>query len=729
MKILKRVAAIALGIIVGGSVIVPASGNAKIAFKDIRGHWAENIVNEAVANYVMKGNPDGTFKPDNFITREEFFSAVTNIMTDTPDISNVNLPFSDVKSYEWYVKAIKIAFASGLTNGLGDGTFGIGKNITREEAAKIVSGIVPTNDLSGAGYKLAKDAGEVSDWAIKGVDIMYKKGYMRGDEFGFLRPKSPLTRAAAAKILLEVKRSEKNISGSADKVVSGEFTKGDGTQANPYQITNAAQLNNVRKFIGKKAYFMLKNDIVVDADFAKVVPMTKIGNKEMEDVQKDNWSNGNFEPIGNPEMPFDGVFKGEGYKIKGLDIRGLGAMKNINIYTGYTGRKTAANFTGLFGAMTKNAVISDLVIDSGRFEGASSTGALCGKASGTITGSTVMDNVIVKGDIGTGGVVGEAEKTAVISGVTNRANVYGSNGVGGIAGLMNAGAVITSCTNAGTVETKDYNAGGIVGKPTENIECKIEKCRNEGNIKGTGVNGGIIGSGQKCSIISCSNAGKIEGNGAGGIAGSTDATIEKCTNSGAVSGNFAGGIAAMAGENALIQLCINEEKITGVANVGGIVGENINGIVKNVYNRNEVSGNVRVGGLVGKNTGRVQYGYNASRVGGSVSGSVIGENKGRFKNLIWLEGSSKSGLGESTVKETLWEPCAVTEKELNGEKKVDNGDRTYFMIIDKLNQDNSVKWKYLYEAVAGVKSGDDAGNNISETDVLGGTYLYPVFEL
>lgn len=233
------------------------------AVTDTKGHWAERIINEAVANYIMQGSDDGTFKPDKHITREEFFAAVTNILTDKPDTGNTVIKFSDVKEGEWYVPYVKIAVAAGLTSGTGDGAFGIGRNITREEAAKIVAGVVYTEGLTGAGYLAAKDADKVSSWAIKGVDIMYKKGYIKGDESGNFNPQGLLTRAAAAKILLEVKKHENVINSSVNQQLKGEFTKGNGTKENPYQITNSAQLNNVRNFADKKAYFVLKNDIKI----------------------------------------------------------------------------------------------------------------------------------------------------------------------------------------------------------------------------------------------------------------------------------------------------------------------------------------------------------------------------------------------------------------------------------------------------------------------------------
>ena len=72
-------------------------------FSDISDHWAKSIIAEAASLKILGGYPDGTFKPDNLIRREEFFKLLTNIMTEKPDTANTKIQFSDVVADEWYV--------------------------------------------------------------------------------------------------------------------------------------------------------------------------------------------------------------------------------------------------------------------------------------------------------------------------------------------------------------------------------------------------------------------------------------------------------------------------------------------------------------------------------------------------------------------------------------------------------------------------------------------------
>ncbi|MDF2678496.1 MAG: S-layer y protein, partial [Bacillota bacterium] len=71
--------------------------------KDYTGHWAESTIQKWVDEGKIKGYSDGSFKPDNKITRAEFVQLVNNSLVDYT--SQTATPFADVKSGEWYEKA------------------------------------------------------------------------------------------------------------------------------------------------------------------------------------------------------------------------------------------------------------------------------------------------------------------------------------------------------------------------------------------------------------------------------------------------------------------------------------------------------------------------------------------------------------------------------------------------------------------------------------------------
>src|SRR5450830_653727 len=102
---------------------------------DIQGHWAEQTISKWVDSGYISGYPDGTFKPDNSITRAEFITLVNKAYgyTETAPIT-----FSDVSPDAWYAHAVAVAIAAGYINGFPDGTMRPDSLISREQAATII---------------------------------------------------------------------------------------------------------------------------------------------------------------------------------------------------------------------------------------------------------------------------------------------------------------------------------------------------------------------------------------------------------------------------------------------------------------------------------------------------------------------------------------------------------------------------------------------------------------
>ena len=107
---------------------------AKPAFTDTPSEWYNKYINAAVEKGLMKGYPEGTFKPNAPITRAEFTYMISVI--DKKDKGAV--PFADVKGH-WAEDAIGREFAAGRIAGYPDGSFRPDANITRAEAAKILN--------------------------------------------------------------------------------------------------------------------------------------------------------------------------------------------------------------------------------------------------------------------------------------------------------------------------------------------------------------------------------------------------------------------------------------------------------------------------------------------------------------------------------------------------------------------------------------------------------------
>lgn len=113
-------------------------GTTEISFPDVKeGDWFYSYVQTGVANTIVSGNPDGTFRPANAVNRAEFAKMVVNACG--LEKSSLDSPFSDVEASAWYKESVVTAWAWSVVDGYSNGTFQPNGVITRSAAAKMVA--------------------------------------------------------------------------------------------------------------------------------------------------------------------------------------------------------------------------------------------------------------------------------------------------------------------------------------------------------------------------------------------------------------------------------------------------------------------------------------------------------------------------------------------------------------------------------------------------------------
>ncbi|WP_132995608.1 S-layer homology domain-containing protein [Sporanaerobacter acetigenes] len=193
--------------------------NSVLAFAeptDIEGHWAKEYILELVEKEIVKGYSDGTFRPENNITRAEFYKIVNYMMKIREE---ENVEFKDVSSKDWFYLEVKKGVKAGYIE-KGE-ALKPNEPITREEVVKII-GIV--FDIKNEDYKLNfKDYKEID----KSVEIylkgMVEKGYISGYSDGTFRAKKNITRAEAAKIIMGVGNEILDVKGEYRKDIKGNL--------------------------------------------------------------------------------------------------------------------------------------------------------------------------------------------------------------------------------------------------------------------------------------------------------------------------------------------------------------------------------------------------------------------------------------------------------------------------------------------------------------------------
>ena len=186
-----------------GNFKVKNDDNTSIIVNDIKNHWASSDINNFINKGYISGYQDGTFKPNNDITRAEFVKIVNRVFGFT---EKGTVTFNDVKSSDWFYNDIAIAQKAGYINGKTLTTFAPNDKITRQEVAVILTNIMNNKDTVYDRINTFTDGYKTSSWAKSSVEGAIEAGYLRGNDKGLLNPTGNITRAEAVTMLSRVKK-------------------------------------------------------------------------------------------------------------------------------------------------------------------------------------------------------------------------------------------------------------------------------------------------------------------------------------------------------------------------------------------------------------------------------------------------------------------------------------------------------------------------------------------
>lgn len=175
-------------------------------FRDVVGHWAQNDIAWLYSRGIVRGYPDGTFKPDEPITRLESVLFVARALGLTQGAESVLEKFADAGEIPAWARSTAGAATSG---GLvaGDLTpsgllFAPNRGVTRTEAALFVlRAAFPEVKPPASGGPTFADAAHIPEWARVDLVRAAAAGIVKGYPDGTLRPGAAVTRAEVAVML------------------------------------------------------------------------------------------------------------------------------------------------------------------------------------------------------------------------------------------------------------------------------------------------------------------------------------------------------------------------------------------------------------------------------------------------------------------------------------------------------------------------------------------------
>ncbi|MEE1337766.1 MAG: T9SS type A sorting domain-containing protein [Muribaculaceae bacterium] len=259
--------------------------------------------------------------------------------------------------------------------------------------------------------------------------------------------------------------------------------EGEGTQANPYLITNASDMAMIAR--NPSAHYKVANDFDA-ADF------------------------GAWKSISG----FTGSFDGDNHVISNLGLDGekgvvglfaTAESANIKNFVLDSPKVTLTNNSTTVGFVVGSATadtISNVHVKNAVLRGANTqtyVGSIAGEAFfyTEISGCSSTDMMIDAASASVGGIAGKVQTSSNVSACAVTGSIVGGAEVGGIAGYASAGCVFRDCRVDATI-TADNNVGGIVGNAERGgiFNCMVEGSlvAKKADMKGYARLGGVVGT-------------------------------------------------------------------------------------------------------------------------------------------------------------------------------------------------------------------------------------------
>lgn len=199
-----------------------------LPFKDVRyGDWYYDAVSKVYSLGIMKGVSSSRFDPNGTLTREQVAMILYTLEGNGEVYSSYN--FKDVKRGSWYANAVEFCYRHGITSGISDTKFGVGRYITRQDLITMIYRVYQKDwapsDKSKQQLYISKDAvnsfkdySKIASYAMTamrfsaGVCMIITRDHgahinitpiIQGDK-GYVKPGAYCTRAEMATIIYKV---------------------------------------------------------------------------------------------------------------------------------------------------------------------------------------------------------------------------------------------------------------------------------------------------------------------------------------------------------------------------------------------------------------------------------------------------------------------------------------------------------------------------------------------
>ena len=187
------------------SPTTPTAPTTQVAFTDVpNNYWAQTFIQELASRNIIKGFPDGSFRPNDPVTRAQFAALLSQAMNKSTIRSSAT--FTDVASTYWAATAIQKAYTTGFMSGYSATTFRPNENISRVQILVSLAnglGYAPIKPIDTT-LQAYSDANTIPAYARNSVGAATEnRMVVNYPNLKLLNPNQPATRAEVAAFIYQ----------------------------------------------------------------------------------------------------------------------------------------------------------------------------------------------------------------------------------------------------------------------------------------------------------------------------------------------------------------------------------------------------------------------------------------------------------------------------------------------------------------------------------------------
>ncbi|MEA5565414.1 fasciclin domain-containing protein [Anabaena sp. UHCC 0399] len=212
---------------------VPATTTAT-SFGDVSAdYWASPFIQTLAQRNIIAGFPDGTFKPNQSVSRAEFATMIQRAFNQQPVRQLGADGFTDVPANYWANAAIREAYETGFMAGYPGDVFLPNQQIPKVQAIAALAnglGLESSNSASNVVNTYYTDASAIPDYAVNAVAAATQANMVVSyPNVAQLNPQQSLTRAEAAALLYQALVKQGQVQPIASNVAATNYIVGQAT--------------------------------------------------------------------------------------------------------------------------------------------------------------------------------------------------------------------------------------------------------------------------------------------------------------------------------------------------------------------------------------------------------------------------------------------------------------------------------------------------------------------